>query len=231
MPTLLSRIPPDYDAIGWKVINREKWGQLASLLSLPATARLDLVSIVVQARSKARSRKRGLPKPSTSRKELRRLHGLASKLVDGLRALDDCSLSAVGMALDNEQQFKGIPLLSRVPRPGERGPLEREIENVETWRERLSRAGEIAEPWQTDAGGDQSLRRLVKELNEFLILHTGRELVRASTATKTPKGRATACNKFVSEIVLLIFGPEVQRATIEDAIKDVIKLRRSVGRL
>ena len=123
MPTLLSRIPPDYDAIGWKVINREKWGQLASLLSLPATARLDLVSIVVQARSKARSRKRGLPKPSTSRKELRRLHGLASKLVDGLRALDDCSLSAVGMALDNEQQFKGIPLLSRVPRPGERGPL------------------------------------------------------------------------------------------------------------
>ncbi len=237
MPTLLSRIPPDCDAGGWNVIDRATWDRLAPSLGLSDEARLDLVSIVVQARSKARSRKRGLPKPGVSRKELRRLHRLASKLVDGLRALDDCSLSAVTMALCDEQQykqqFKDIPLLSyvRTPRLGESGPLEREIENVETWRERLSRAGEIAEPWQADAGGDRSLRRLVNELDEFLIRHTDKGLVRASEATKRGgSGRATACCEFVSEICRLIFRPAPPEATIDDAIKDAINSRRSVGK-
>ena len=180
-------MPPDFDATTLKEINRKTWDRLASPLDLPATARLDLVDIVAKARYRKYLRKEASRNPSTSRKELRRLHGLASELVEGLLALDDCLLPAVMLALHNEPQ--DMRSLSLRPPPDERGPLDQEIQNLETLREQLSRASEIVKPRGFGARDDQSLRRLIAELDEFLIQHTGNGLVRSSAEAKTGRAR------------------------------------------
>ena len=226
-PTLLERIAPDYDAIGWNVIDRETCERLASRVNLPKEARLELVHIVIDERHKRRWLKHGPERPGKSKKNLKDLHKLAGKLADGLRALGTGARSAVMIALSEEDRFKHFPLLLPAD---EVAPVDFEMEAVECWRDRLGRAVEIANHWHVGSGADPGLRRVVGALDALMIRHTGKGLVRASTATKR-EGRATACQDFVREIYRLIFGEEVSPLTIDDAIKDVIKRRRSVGRL
>jgi hypothetical protein len=189
-PTLLGSIPPDYDSIGWHVIDRETWEQLASGVNLPKEARLELVQIVAKERYRYRWRGHGPEQPCKSKKNLNDLHKLAGKLVDGVRALGTGARSAMTIALHEEDQSKHLSLLSLWPPAGEEAPVDLEVAAVERWRNRLGRAVEIAEPWRADSGADPRLRRVVGALDELLIRHTKTGLVRASMKTKGRGGRA-----------------------------------------
>ena len=211
---------PDLDRIGWRAINRE-WHRLSKSVGLPEEARDELIGIVAQERYE-KGKRDGSEQPAKARKRLNSLHLQAGKLADGLRALGSAAQSAVMIALSEEDQFKHLP---RLTPHGETSPFDLEVAAVARWRDRLGRAIEIAKTWRSASGADPGLRRVIERLDQLLILHTGKGLVRASTMTKSLRGRADASQNFVREIIRMTFG-RLGDSTIDDAVKDVITRRR-----
>jgi hypothetical protein len=213
----------DPDTIGWDVIDRGTWERLAPPLKLPAEAWLALVKIVYSERSEYRRVKDGPEPASQTRKDLTRLQKLACKLAKGLSKMGGGSRSALFNSLFDAQPNRSLLSFCITE------PIDSIITDVERLRDHLGRAIETANGWHSLTGRDRMLRKSVAVLHQYLIHHTRQGLVRASAATKGRRGRATACHEFVSEVLRLIIGQKVAPATIDDAIKDVVKRQRSVG--
>jgi hypothetical protein len=223
--SLLGSVTIDPETIGWDVIDRETWNRLARLMTLPAEARHDLVSIVRSGQSSYYWAKRqGRESPTRSRKKLDRLHKLAQDLAEGLKEMGSSAGTAVWRSLEDAQQ----PPMSLLGFANT-NPIESFVADAERLRDHLARAIEIASGWHGITGRDRTLRKLVEALHLFLIFHTGKGLVRSSAATKTRIGRAAACREFVSQVMFHIFEEEIKSSTLDDAIKDVIRRHRFVG--
>ena len=205
------------------VITDATWEWIERDLSLPPTARPELVRIVRLGRGNNRwnSIMRTEP-PSQSRKDLARLHRLARELADGL-AGEHMKIGA-GTALHRAMEEAVPTPLSRLH---ELYP--KFVQEVARLRDVLGRATEIAEQRQGVRLGENALRPLVANLQDLLIYHTDRGLVRASEKSKGRGGRATACARFVTEIAALVFESNLSPHTIDDAIKDAISEHRAVG--
>ena len=167
---------------------------------------------------------RGEP-ASQSVKELARLHRLAAELANAL-ALQNMKIG-VGIAL-----YRALQETSSSQFP----PFPKFDQDIQKLSDILNRAREIAGRQKGVPGRDNMLRNLVNRLQLFLFLNTGVGLARASETSKGRGGRATACFVFVSEVSKRVFGQEISRFTIDDAIKDTIRAhpireKRAVGTL
>lgn len=219
--TLADLVAAGIENLGWD-IDGETWDRLAIPMKLPMEARFELVDMVRFDRANHRYRRTVAPRdpPSQSRKELAHLSKLARDLAKGMKDLRAGAGVAVCHALLESNPPRA--LLDR---------FETAVTDAERLRDLLHRAVEIAHSQRGVPGGDRSLRMLVANLDRFLIRHTGKGLVRASERTKGRGGRGTACLDFVLGVSDLVFGERVSSATVDDAIKDVIKHRPSVGNI
>jgi len=227
--SLLQQIPPsDPDTLGWRFIDRPKWERLADLVKLPSCARLGLAAIVQQERNANRRRKNQPQRPAKARKQLERLLKKARDLIAGLQKLSGIELEAVVGARSEEADVHDLPLLSR----WDKRLLISDMAVIKGWCDRLERAAQKTKGYPADSGANPALRRLANRLDGLLLCHTGKGLVRAHPETKNPRGRAAAHATFVEEIASMVLEKPPAKATVDDAIKDVIRSRRKsvVGR-
>jgi hypothetical protein len=205
------------------VIDDVFWESIARDLRLPEEARPELVEIVRWEQGNYRWAKAARREPpSQSRKDLARLHRLAADLANGL-ALRNMKIDA-GIAL-----HRALEEAISTPMNDLHLLYPKFVQDVEKLSDILNRATEIASRREGVSGRDKTLRHLVYRLQLLLVGHTGVGLARASEKSKGRGGRATACISFVSEVSKRVFGEEVSRFTVDDAMKDTIAEHRRGG--
>ena len=199
------------DDFGCDVIAPATWAELAGPLGLPPEARRTIVEAVGLARL-GRHIHSTLPTAKrNARDELKRLHGLADKLTEGLKNIGGDARREVAYTLPCA--------------PDGTGRIYSLAEDAEKILDTLRTALDNANLPHGVRGADRSLRHIIMMLDDTVFYYNRVGLVRSTEATKTSRGSADACRALVTHVARLVF-PDASDATIDDAMKDVIRERR-----
>ena len=218
---------PDHKTNSTPFIDDIRWAIVAGRLELPDSARTQLEDAIAWAQTHPEDLYVSSTPPSEVRRELTRLHRLASELESGLQSPSEMSSTSLRIAQYLEKPEGQRPIYAHFAEARTERLLALQQSTI---RQTIAGALELAQYLRPSKGNKSGIGNLVARIDHILLDATGKGLVRSSMTLSKRDGRAQACRELVTDIVRKVVGP-VPDATIDDAIKKVIaRRRRSVGK-
>lgn len=210
------------------VIDDNTWGQLTLLLALPDDARLHLSvfvrsnQFVVANLNKLKEWDHLFEKKAQVVRKFNHLHKLACELAKEIEQCDSNLRSDASLCLNvvgDRRRSNGGQTINPLA-------AARELSDY------LEEAAYLAKSLPSTSALTGVLREIIGGLDDFVFKHTGTSLRRTSQTKQGGTSYGQRCIEFSHEVLKLIWcdSEPPKKGAVDDAIKDVVKKRRPVGR-